>query len=225
MSMRYALYILPIILLRTSFSFCQSPKIIQREMYTSSKYVDAKEYFSKGAKYFDEHNYTKAIESYEQAITIDNNFIDAYDNLGLTFRHAGNLDSSEYYYQVSIRKYPKGTVALKNIGGLEVQRKNYGRAKDYYNKALGVDSKDAEAYFGLSRVYSLSNNIPEAIENGLLAEQYYKETNDQNIGDCYILLAMMYSVQHDKPKSQKYLALAQGTGMKIDQRYIDLINK
>ena len=223
--MKYALYILLIIFLKTNFCFCQSAKIIHKEMYTSSKSAEAKECFNKGAKYFDGHNYTKAIESYEQAIIIDNNFIDAYDNLGLSFRHAGNLDSSEYYYQVSIRKYPKGTVALRNIGVLEVQRKNYGRATDYYNKALAIDSKDAEAYFGLSRVYSLSNNIPEAIKNGLLAEQYYKETNDPNIGDCYILLAMMYSVQHDKPKSQKYLALAQGTGMKIDQRYIDLINK
>jgi len=223
--MKYAFYILPVILLNTNFCFCQSPKIIDRKMYTSSKSAEAREYFNKGVKYFDEHNYTKAIESYEQALSIDNNFIDAYDNLGLSFRHASNLDSSEYYYQISIRKYPKGTVALRNMGVLEVQRKNFGRATDYYNKALGIDSKDAEAYFGLSRVYSLSNNIPEAIKNGLLAEQYYNETNDPNIGDCYMLLAMMYSVQHDKPKSQKYLALAQGTGMKIEQRYIDLINK
>ena len=223
--MKYSLCILFIIFLKTNLCFCQSPKIIQNAMYTSSKSVDAKEYFNKGIKYFDVRNYTKAIESYEHAIAIDNNFIDAYDNLGLTFRQINNLDSAEYYNLVSISKYPKGTVALRNMGAIEIMRKNYGRATDYYNKALAIDSKDAEAYFGLSRVYSLSNNIPEGIKNGLWAEQYYKETNDPNIGDCYMLLAMMYSVQHDKPKSQKYLALAQGTGMKIDQRYVDLINK
>lgn len=223
--MKYLLYILPIILLKTNFCFCQTAKIVLSDLYAPTKSEEARKYYNAGSTYFDQENYAKAIQSFENAIAIDNNYIDAYDNLGLTFRHAGNLDSAEYYYLASIRKYRKGTVALRNMGVLESKRKNYTKAIDYYKQAIAVNAKDAEAYYGLTRVYSLSNNIPEALKNGHLTEQYYKETNDPNIGDCYFMLAMIYYASHDKPNSQKYLTLTQNTGMKVDQQYIDMINK
>ena len=222
--MRNTFYILLIVLMNASPGFCQTPKVIPGAMYTSTKSAEAKEYFDNGNKYFDEHNYSKSVECFEHAIAIDNNFIDAYDNVALTFRHAGNLDSAEYYNLASIKKYPKGTVALRNMGVIEIMKKNYGSATDYYHRAIAMNSKDAEAYFGLTRVYSLTDNIPEAIKTGHITEQLYKETNDPNIGDCYMLLAVAYYTSHDKPNAQKYLKLAQGTGMKIDQKYVDIIN-
>ncbi len=223
--MKYTLLFLALLLGNAPICFCQTAKVIQNDLYAPTKSEEARVCYNKGSDYFEQQNYPKAIQSFEQAISIDNNYIDAYDNLGLAFRHADNLDSAEYYYLASIRKYPKGSVALRNMGVIEVMKKNYDKAKDYYDRAIAINPKDAEAYYGLTRLYSLSNNIPEALKNGLLTEQYYKETNDPNIGDCYVMLAMLYLMQHDKSNSQKYLRLAQNTGMKIDQKYIDMINQ
>ena len=223
--MRYTFFALLFLTFGTHPCYSQSPKVLKIEQYTSSKSAEARAYYNKGSDYFDNGNYAKAIENYRLAITIDNNYIDAYDNLGLTFRKAGDLDSAKYYYLTSIKKYPKGAAALRNLATIEMMNQNFGPAKDYYDQAIAIDAKDAEAYFGLTRLYSLTQNLPQAIKSGLKAEQIYQETNDPNIGDCYLLLAVIYTMSQDKPNAQRYLAKAQNTGMTIQQNYVDMINR
>ena len=223
--MRYTFLVSLLLTFGTYPCFSQSPKVLKVDQYTSSKSTEARAYYNKGSDYFDNDDYAKAIENYRLAIAADNNYIDAYDNLGLTFRKSGNLDSAKYYYLASIKKYPKGSVALRNLATVEIMNQNFDQAKDYLNQAVAINAKDAEAYFGLTRLYSLTQNLPEAIKSGLKTEQIYQELNDPNIGDCYLLLAVIYAMSQDKPNAQKYLVKAQNTGMKIQQNYVDMINK
>ena len=219
--MKPVYYFLILILLQNTYGYCQTNttmgnKIIETSMYGDTKSEKAKAYYITASTAIDAKDYKKAIFNLKKALIEDPEYIEAYDNLGIAFRQLGQLDSAERYYQISMKKYPKGTVAIRNLAVVEELRKNYDKSIAYYKQALANDPKDPETYYGMMREYAMLQKYPEAIENGGKAERYYKEKNSPYIGDCYYMELVIYLMMDNKPMAQKYMELAKGAGMKID---------
>ncbi len=213
------------IILNAPVCFCQNGRIIGNELYAPTKSEKARGYYNAGHRYIEEKNFGKAIENFRLSITADTNYIDAYDNMGIAFRQLNMLDSAEHCYLVSRRKYPKGTVAIRNLAIVEDLRGNYKKAYDYYKQALAIDNKDPEAYYGLSRECLYLKQYPEALENGNMVEKLYKQMNSPYMGDCYYNLCIIHLIMNNKALSKSYMELAQKAGVKIDQAISDALKQ
>src|SRR5687768_10064120 len=112
-----------LVVLQANQTFSQSKKeskakskIEEHDVSSPTNSPEARDLYNKGVEKFEQGDFKKAIHYYGEAIKIDKNYTDAYDNLGLTFRQLGKLDSAEYYYKKSIDIFPDGTVARTNLG-------------------------------------------------------------------------------------------------------------
>jgi len=206
-------------LMSASVSFGQiDPKVVETGLYKSTTSDKAKKFYNLAEVNFQNRNYEKAIEQYKLAILEDSNYIEAYDNLGLAFRKTNALDSAEFYYLLSHKKYPKGGTALQNLAIVEQIRGNVPKAIGYYEQLIEIDPKDPEGYYGISILQVNSGKLEDGLKNAHLAEQYYKEVNSPYIGDCYYLLFSIYYHIKDKPSAKKYLDLSKKAGVKIDPK-------
>ncbi len=203
-------------------AFCQG-KIIGNEVYVPTKSAAARSYYNTAHAAIEKRDFKKAAQYLRQAIAEDPGYIDAYDNLGLTYRQMDMLDSAEYYYLLSVKKYPKGTVAKRNLAVVEEKRGHLDKAERYLKESLEVDSKDPEAYYGLMRVYFAQKKFDAALESGKKAEQYYTERNDPYIGDCYSMLCIVYIFMNDKEKARQYVTLAKSKGIEMPQPVLDAL--
>ena len=205
------------LLLNTVLCLGQEKRVISNELYTPTESETARNYYNSGHDYFVQENFKKAVEYYKMAILEDPNYIDAYDNLGLSFRNLNLLDSAQKYYLISHSKYPKGAVAITNLAVVQEYKNNTEGAIIYYKKAIEIEPENPEGYYGLSRMYLNSNKYEDALKYGLIAEKYYKLNNSPYIGDCYYLLCLIYYYNNNKPLAQKYLALSKKAGIDVNK--------
>ena len=212
-----------LLLLAAGTSYCQSGKIVANEIYTHTKSEKANKYYNEGHDATEARNFKKAIEYYKLAIAEDPDYIDAYDNAGVAFRQLDMLDSAALYYLISIKKYPKGTVARGNMAVVEEMRGNPEKALAYYNECLAIDNKDPETYYGLMRVYGKLQKFDEALASGNKAEQLYFQRNDPYIGDCYYMLCITHIMMNNKEKARLYATKAESKGVKLDKAITDAL--
>ena len=127
------------------------------------------------------------------------------------------LDSAEYYYLISLSKYPNGFNANQNLAVVEELRTNYDKAIVYYKKLIEIEAENPEGYYGLARMQFTAGKLNEAFKNGQSAEKYYKQIKSPYIGDCYYILCIICYTNKDIPLAKKYLALCKQAGIEVDK--------
>jgi tetratricopeptide (TPR) repeat protein len=206
-------------LLIMSITICQAQdgKIIENYLYKPTESEKARKYYNEAHDKFVEKDFRNATELYKKAILEDSNYIDAYDNLGLSFRQLDQLDSAKKYYEISHNKYPKGTVALQNLAVVEELKENFENAISYSKQIIAIEPENPEGYYGLCRMQFVIKDYDEALKSGQLAEKYYKQINSPYIGDCYYVLCIICYSSNNTSLAKKYLGLAKDAGIKIDK--------
>jgi tetratricopeptide (TPR) repeat protein len=209
------------ILILTFFSknsYSQSSRLITEEIYKPTKIEEARIFYNEGTNYISEEKYREAINKFKLAIEVDSNFIDAYDNLGLSYRRFDMLDSAAYYYKISMKKYPKGTASLMGLGVVYHIKGEYSKSEFYYKKLIELEPNNAEGYYGLTNTYLYWKKFSKSIENSFLAEKYYKENNapKEILGDCYYLRSYSYYYLSEFSEARKSLTKAKENGIKVD---------
>lgn len=205
------------LLLSSYICLGQNSRIIENIVYKPTESEKGNRYYNEAHDYFEKKNYEKAVELYKLAIIEDPNFIDAYDNLGLSYRHLNLLDNAESYYLLSHSKYPKGALALQNLAVVQDLKGNPEGAITSYKQLIELEPEDPEGYYGLSRMQLNIGKYDEAFKNGQLAEKYYKQANSPYIGDCHYLLCIICSYNKYKKSAKEYLTLSRDAGITIDK--------
>jgi tetratricopeptide (TPR) repeat protein len=197
---------------------CIGQRISKEKLYAPTHNEKARFNYSKGTDLMDEGKFYEAIEPLKMAIALDSNYIDAYDNLGLTYRQIGELDSAIHYYNISHYKYPKGNVALMNLGVAYNIKNEFLKGEYCYKKLMKIDKRNPEAYYGLTNTYMMMKMFDKALKNSVLAEKYYRLNNSpkEMIGDCYHLRAFIYQYLNNKKDALMCLDKAIEYGIKVD---------
>ncbi len=123
---------------------------------------------------------SKAIALLKQAIQIDPEYSEAYNNLGLAYRSNGDYDRAIEYYQKALKidlkqlgpDHPDVAIGYNNIGLVYKRKGDYDRAIKYYKKALKIDLKQlgsnhprvAIKYNNLGRAYAGNGDYDRAIK-------------------------------------------------------------
>ena len=131
-----------------------------------------------GIIYNKHHDIKKSIISFENALSLDNNYLDANYNLGLVYFDQGFYHDCENFFlkvfQINSEykeiKIYLG-VALRNI-------KKYDLALDLFNKILFKDPKNAICHYQIGKIYHDKKRYHEALIKFNTAIKYNSELED-----------------------------------------------
>lgn len=162
---------------------------------------DPPTHYKQGMKYWDEEKFTQAEEEFKLAQSLDPKYAPAYSGLALTTAHSAkettDSDSAKKLFKEAIRLADKAQSldgqdpAAYIAKGLVITMRNEGiEAKKWlndvekeYNKAIKLDSENAEAYFRRGYCYKKAFEFSKAADdfrNVLdLKKSFTEEANKQ----------------------------------------------
>jgi tetratricopeptide (TPR) repeat protein len=180
----------------------------------------AAQLYNQGYDAFQERDFTSALNYYKKAIDQDTSFIEAYDNLGLTYRMQEDFKSAKYYYLKSIERYPQGNTAHQNLAVVYELEENLNEALKEYQILKAINKKDPEGYYGCARVFLMKQQYEPALNNGLKAIEYYGDhKNYQN--DANFLVGLCYYYMGDLAEAAPHLQLAKNGGYDVPRPLIE----
>ena len=121
-------------------------------------------------------NYQEAIISFENALSLNPNLSEAYNNLGNANKLTNNIDEAIKNYEKSIEKDGKNLTAYFNLAVLLKENKNYKECKKIYEKILKVDENNLTAKHDLGAIESVLGNFHAA-------RKYFVDAINQNISN------------------------------------------
>lgn len=132
---------------------------------------NAKAYFMKGMNYKELKDTTRAISSMQTAVEQDQQYYNAYIQLGILCA-AKNNSLAVLYYKNAIRIQPTSTEAWYNLGKFFQDTKDLDNALETYTKLLQIDKGNKNALFNMGVInfaylkkYELAiNNFSDAIK-------------------------------------------------------------
>ncbi len=113
--------------------------------------------------------YEKAIQYYNQVLTIDANDQNGFNNLGITYRDAGkfygekgDFAKAEKYLNKALEMRGDEYEILRLLGVLNGTRGNHPIAIQYFQKAANKEPKNAQALFNLGTAYQYGGDPENA---------------------------------------------------------------
>ncbi len=127
----------------------------------------------------------KALKSYTEAIELDQNYAEAYNNRGVAYAEKSEYDRAIKDYNKAIELDPNNAKAYSNRGVAYAEKGEYDRAIKDYNKAIELDRNNAIAYSNRGAAYSEKGEYDRSIKdynkaielNQNYAEAYYNRGN------------------------------------------------
>ena len=108
-----------------------------------------------GRIYHDSNRYELAKQSFETAIRLGPQSIEAYDSLGLTLDALGQPDEAQNSFKKAIELNERSKAKFKwpylNLGELLLKQKQYAESIPYFEQALIVSPGWAKAQFSLGK--------------------------------------------------------------------------
>ena len=104
-----------------------------------------------------------ALASFDKAIQLKPDYADAYNDLGLTLRAAGNVDGAVADFEQALRIRPRFAETRVNLGNIFGERKQWKEAVSQFEEALRDDPRRAEAQYGLGTTLLLAGRAAEAV--------------------------------------------------------------
>lgn len=119
-----------------------------------------------------------AIKDFEAAIEIDPDYLEAVLGKAISHRNLGDYASAHDSLDRAIKMNPKYGPTYRNKGDVFMRQQQFGEAIVFYNQALILDIRDADAYFNRGLAYEALGARPIAITNYRLALRYNPNLDD-----------------------------------------------
>ena len=156
-----------------------------------------------GESYFMAGKTEKALEQFQKLIELDPS-ARSYAFMGLAYRHLGRFDDARKYFEEGLKRDPKNTSCLFNVGFIEERQGNYAQAEDLFQQALRSNPDFPEALLELANLHSKDKKFAEAIE---LLHRFVKVSREP--ADGYYRLAMAERSLHQTAAAQRDLSVFQ----------------
>lgn len=180
--------------------------VAETHVVCPTKNEDARLAYNEGTELEKVGKVPEARAAYERAIALDPKYCDAMDNLGLSHRHAGQLDAAIGWYRKSIAVQPKNATARMNLGAALRMNNDLAGAAAAYAELVKALPKNPEGHYGLGSVLLEQGKPKDAIAPMLEAEKLYLAEASPYVGDARLVLAKTYYALEDWEPAAKYLA-------------------
>lgn len=178
----------------------------------------ALEYYRNGDKFFKQQDYNAAAKAYKNAIETDPIFSFAWDNLGLAYRKLEKYDLALDAYKNSLKLEPNGYMPLQNIPVVYELMKDYDKAIETYNNITKVYPKNAEADYGVGRIYIFyKNDIPKGLDYMCKAYLKYIETNSPYRVDAEEIINYAFNELKKENKTDVFYKILKENNIQINE--------
>lgn len=99
------------------------------------------------------HQFSAAVEDYQQALALEPKLAEAYNGLGLAYRGLGRYDQATDAFERALQINPLYLHARNNLGVSRADTGNYPEAISILQRVIELDSSLASAHFNLAVVY------------------------------------------------------------------------
>lgn len=149
-------------------------KTVETRIAGEEKLFQANEWFEKGLRHTVSNEEESAIEEYTQAIALNPDYAEAYNNRGIAYYNRGLSSGDQSQFERAVKDFRK-VIALKPgsysahfaQGAIYVYQEKYDRALGELNKAIALDPDEGVAYVGRGFVYmqEKSKDLAKAVED------------------------------------------------------------
>lgn len=134
-----------------------------------------------GSVYYRLGLYEKSIAKFSSAISIQPDFVRAYNNRGVSYGALGKNDLAILDYEKVIEINPLYEKAYYNCGVEYLTEKEFGKAIEYFKIALSINPEDSNAYHNLGSAYlqlgfykKAYGYLVKALDNTNNLQDFYK---------------------------------------------------
>jgi len=155
-------------------------KIVASDYVMLGDYADADKWFSEvvtespndadawyllGRTKYNENEFVEAVSSFERALTLHPKYVEAENNLGLSWRELNDFNKAQVAFETAIDwqgASPTDAQPFLNLGTLLADRKDLDKAMPYLAKADALSPGNPKIHEELSDVYAAQKNLPKA---------------------------------------------------------------
>lgn len=127
---------------------------------------DAEYYYNRGVDRAESGKYDKAEKDFENAIDIDNTFIDPYVSRGEMYLQNGEYQNAKYDLDEAILIDPENWYAyyLRGVANMRLSSSKYSRTNEYaindFSKSIALNSsnENGKSYYYRGKVYEFTKN-------------------------------------------------------------------
>jgi predicted O-linked N-acetylglucosamine transferase (SPINDLY family) len=123
---------------------------------------EAASHFNKGIDLLQEMQYEPARDLFIQAINIQHNFADAYNNLGVIYQHQEHYDQAEACLSLALQYRPDYADACFNLANTYKIQHDLLSAEKYYRQVLTICPEYHLAHYNLGNILQEQGRIDEA---------------------------------------------------------------
>ncbi len=185
--------------------------------HSYSENVLAQLAYDDGMEFLQEGDVESAIEKFKKAVSIDDRFAFAWDNLGISYRKIQEYDKAIESYKKSLEIYDKGRLPLLNIAITCNLNEQYDEAIAYYEKFIDIYSGDPEGYYGLGLIQYTQNEEEKGLDNLIHAYTIYTAQNSPYRADAAKKIGYMYKDLQNKDRLDLFHKVADKYNLKVEK--------
>jgi tetratricopeptide (TPR) repeat protein len=122
-------------------------------------------HFNSGVSFYNQKEFSKAIQAYQKVIELDPTYVEAYNNMGIIYQMLGNADRAFESYQKSTKINPRYEKGYNNLGILLLLKDRNEEALEAFQKALAINSNNIESHINLGILLKKKGEWEKAIES------------------------------------------------------------
>lgn len=149
-------------------------------------------YIKRGQLFFQLHDFDKAIDDYNVALSIDNSLKQTYFERGMALARNGQIEAGISDLTYFIKFNPNSSLAYTKRGVRYIWAGKLDYAKKDLLQAVKLDKSNSEAHDDLGVIYAQEKEFDKALNHFSLAIQY-----DPSYQKAYHNLAMLYILSNN----------------------------
>ena len=122
-------------------------------------------HFNSGVSFYNQREFSKAIQAYQKVIELDPTYVEAYNNLGIIYQMIGDFERAFESYRESTNINPRYEKGYNNLGILLLLKGHNEEALEVFQKALAINSNNIESHINLGILLKKKGEWEKAIES------------------------------------------------------------
>jgi protein O-GlcNAc transferase len=135
----------------------------------------------------------EAIQSYQQALSLNPNYAQAHNNLGNIFQEQGKLEEALQSYQQALSLNPDFVQAHNNLGNALRQQGKLEEALQSYQQALKINPDFVQTHNNLSDIFRQQGKLEEAVQSYQQVIRLNPKDAHAKFGICMSQLPIVFS--------------------------------
>jgi tetratricopeptide (TPR) repeat protein len=151
--------------------------------------------------------FEQARQAFQGVIAENRYYIDAYDQLALSYQNMGKLDEACAILERAAKLSPNSVPRQRNLGNIALKLDNVPMADKAFRKCVAIGEysimKTPDAYLGLARVCGRKNDPKEALQWLLLAQREFGQDHPDMQLRAKITEGLVYHESGDFRRARK----------------------